>query len=126
MDKQKVRKYFDLSFTALANTPDDVFDFFYEDALPKLPKNRWRSYWVEGTACLIAHAIAMRNIGAGLGENGEPKLEKTSKTIGKMSVGYGAKVSDAGYADAGEYAMTIYGRRFYDVRKKVVTVGFIV
>lgn len=39
-NKARVREYFDLMFTALKNTTDEVFTFFYDDVVNKIkPRN---------------------------------------------------------------------------------------
>jgi hypothetical protein len=35
-NKARVREYFDLMFTALKNTTDEVFTFFYDDVVKKI------------------------------------------------------------------------------------------
>lgn len=119
-NKAKVREYFNLMFTELASTPNNVFDFFYDDVVKKIKPSIWHQHWVEGMAYRIAHSIAMRNKIKDAGENAPIALQATSKTVGKLSIGYGANVSDTSYTDAGEYALTMYGRRYWYLLKYVI------
>jgi hypothetical protein len=119
-NKARVREYFDLMFTALENTTDEVFTFFYDDVVKKIKPSIWQQHWVEGMAYRIAHAIAMRNNLTDAGENAPIALQATSKTVGKLSIGYGANVADSSYTDAGEYALTMYGRRYWFLVKNVI------
>ena len=41
-NKARVREYFDLMFTALANTTDEVFTFFYDDVVKKIKPSIWQ------------------------------------------------------------------------------------
>lgn len=119
-DRASVREYFDLVFTKLKDTEDAVFNFFYDDVIKKIKKSIWQQHWVEGMAYRIAHAIAMRNKLDDAGENAPIELQATSKTVGKLSIGYGANVSDSSYTDAGEYALTMYGRHYWFLVKNVI------
>lgn len=119
-DKAKVREYFDLMFTQLQTTPDNVFNFFYDDVIKKVKKSIWQQHWVEGMAYRIAHAIAMRNKLNSAGEDAPIAQQVTSKTVGKLSIGYGANTSDTTYTDAGEYALTMYGRHYWFLVKNVI------
>ena len=74
---------------------------------------------------LMAHIIYMRT-GA---KDGNPietiPMTATSKTVGKLSISY----SDQGatnYANAGEFALSIYGRHYVDLRSLVSPTGMIV
>ena len=119
-NKAKVREYFNLMFTELESTPNNVFDFFYDDVAKKIKPSIWHQHWVEGMAYRIAHSIAMRNKLTDAGENAPIALQATSKTVGKLSIGYGAGASESSYTDAGEYALTMYGRRYWDLVKNVI------
>ena len=54
------------------------------------------------------------------GKDAPIALQATSKTVGKLSIGYGAGASDSSYADAGEYALTMYGRHYWFLVKNVI------
>lgn len=125
-EKERVRRFFDFSFPELGSNLDDEFDFFYEQFSKQLPQKYWLQTWTEGMAYRIAHAIAMRNIAKkGNGTGAVPQVA-TSKSVGKLSIGYGSGVSDAKYADAGEFATTIYGRHFWDIMQLLKPTGMVV
>ena len=125
-DKQTVRRFFDFTFPELGTNIDDEFDFFYEQALKTLTKKYWRSLWVDGMAYWIAHSIAMRNKAKdGDGTGAVPKVA-TSKSIGKLAVGFGSVAGEEAYAGAGEYATTTYGRHFWYLLNMTSPTGMVV
>lgn len=126
-DKDKVRQFFDFSFPELGDNLDAEFDFFYDQFSKVLTKKNWRNSWTEGMAYRIAHAIAMRNIAKKSKDGtGAVPQNATSKTVGKLSIGYGANTGDDAYAGAGEYGLTIYGRHYWLLLNKSVPVGMVV
>ena len=75
----------------------------------------WAAQYKEGILSLTAHMMTMKY---GLNGNGTPintvQQETTSKAIGKLSKGMGSKNSGI-YVNAGDYALTVYGRRLLGI-----------
>ena len=79
----------------------------------------------EGVLNLIAHMLTLKY---GLDGDGLPitavQQEVTSKSIGKISKGMGSKNSDI-YAGAGDYASTVYGRRYWELLRLIKPTGIV-
>ena len=111
-------------YPQFADKPTNIIDMAYDFASNRVKSNIWTNLYDEGFMALMAHIIYMRTGGA----NGNPiesiPLTATSKSVGKLSIGY----SDQGatnYANAGEYALSIYGRHYFDLRALVSPTGMV-
>ena len=106
---------FRLAWPELLNAPDERVEFFYGLAQNSMSASVWAAQYDEGILNLVAHMIVMR---FGKEGNGSPitvvMQGKTSKTVGKLSVGMESKNSGI-YANAGDYANTPYGRRYWEL-----------
>ena len=125
MTKEEMIAKFKTWYPQFADKPTNIIDIAYDFASNRVKSNIWTNLYDEGFMALMAHIIYMRT-GA---KDGNPietiPLTATSKSVGKLSIGY----SDQGatnYANAGEYALSIYGRHYFDLRALVSPTGMIV
>lgn len=106
---------FRLYFPELSAATDDRVEFFFGLAQKSMDAKYWKGQYDEGILNLVAHMIVMRFGKTGKGEpvTAVPQTA-TSKTIGKLSKGMESKNSGI-YANAGDYALTPYGRRYWEL-----------
>lgn len=98
---------------------------FYELAKNRMSEKRWGRQYKEGVLYLTAHLLHMRWGADGVtAQSFDAKQEVTSKAIGKVSKGM-SSVNSNKYADAGDYATTVYGRAYWDLLK-CLAIPFIV
>lgn len=106
---------FRIAFPELSNATDERVEFFHKLALNAIAASRWGALYDEGLLNLVAHNLVTRY---GKDGNGSPVTAvtqgKTSKTVGKLSVGLESKSSGI-YANAGDFANTVYGRRYWEL-----------
>lgn len=106
---------FRIAFPELSAAPDERVLYFYKLAQNSMSARVWGNLYEEGILNLTAHMLVMRY---GKDGNGEPttgvQQEPTSKTVGKLSKGMASKNSGI-YTDAGDYANTVYGRRYWEL-----------
>lgn len=114
---------FRLAYPELSTAPDERVTFFYELAQNSMSASVWAAQYKEGILSLTAHMMTMKY---GLNGNGTPintvQQETTSKAIGKLSKGVGSKNSGV-YANAGDYALTVYGRRYWELLMLIKPTG---
>lgn len=122
MTKEEMIAKFKIWYPQFADKPDLIISMAYDFAAKRIKENVWTNLYEEGFLALMAHIVYMRT-GA---KDGNPidtiPLTTTSKTVGKLSVGY----TDQGatnYANAGEFALSIYGRLYWDLRSMVTPTG---
>lgn len=122
MTKEEMIERFKIWYPQFADKPDLIISMAYDFASNRIKENVWTNLYEEGFLALMAHIVYMRT-GA---KDGNPietiPLTATSKTVGKLSVGY----TDQGatnYANAGEFALSIYGRLYWDLRSMVTPTG---
>lgn len=118
---------FRIAFDELNSAPDKRILFFYSLAQNQMSQKYWANLYKEGVLNLTAHFLTMKY---GLdGNSTKPNLtvqqEVTSKTIGKLSKGMSSKNSST-YANAGDYALTTYGRRYWELSQLVRPTGMVV
>lgn len=125
MTKEEMVAKFKVWYPQFADKPADIIGMAYDLANNRVKANIWTNLYEEGFMALMAHIIYMRT-GA---KDGNPietiPMTATSKTVGKLSIGY----SDQGatnYANAGEFALSIYGRLYVDLRSLVSPMGMVV
>lgn len=125
MTKEEMIAKFKVWYPQFADKPVDIISMAYDLANNRVKANIWTNLYEEGFMALMAHIIYMRT-GA---KDGNPietiPMTATSKTVGKLSIGY----SDQGatnYANAGEFALSIYGRHYVDLRSLVSPMGMVV
>lgn len=106
---------FRIAWPELSAVTDDRVEFFYKLAQNSMSAPVWGSLYDEGILNLVAHMIVIRY---GKDGNGSPitnaPQEATSKTVGKLSKGMSSRNSGI-YTDAGDYALTPYGRRYWEL-----------
>ena len=117
MTKEEMIAEFKLWFPELASN-DAVIEIAYKLCLV-LPAGIWREHYEEGFLYRMAHIVHMRSKGANGGNITDIQLQATSKTVGKLSVGY-TDPSAADYSGAGEWGTTVYGRRYWYLLKYVI------
>lgn len=114
---------FRVAFPELSAAPDERVQFFYELAQSSMSASVWAGQYIEGILNLTAHLLTMKY---GLNGNGSPintvQQETTSKTVGKLSKGMSSKNGSI-YANAGDYAFTVYGRRYWELLALVRPTG---
>lgn len=114
---------FRIAFPELSSAPDGRVLYFYELAQNSMSAPVWARLYEEGVLNLTAHMLTMKY---GLDGNGTPivvvQQEVTSKSIGKIAKGMGSKNSDI-YAGAGDYASTVYGRRYWELLRMIRPTG---
>lgn len=122
MTKEEMIAKFKVWYPQFADKPADIISMAYDLANNRVKANIWTNLYEEGFMALMAHIIWSRTGG----KDGNPietiPLTATSKSVGKLSIGY----SDQGatnYANAGEYALSIYGRHYFDLRALVSPTG---
>ena len=122
MTKEEMIAKFKIWYPQFSDKPEEIISMAYDLANNRVKANIWTNLYEEGFMALMAHIIFMRTGGA----NGNPieniPLTATSKTVGKLSIGY----TDQGatrYADAGEFGLSIYGRLYFDLRALVSPTG---
>lgn len=117
---------FRIAFPEFDNAPDERVLFFYGQAKNSISAKWWRKLYDDGVLYLTAHLLYMRY---GADGNSKPitavKQETTSKTVGKLSKGMASLNSDK-YAGAGDYASTVYGRRYWELSLLVQPTGMVV
>jgi hypothetical protein len=108
---EKFRMY----FPELSEAPDDRVVFFSDIAKNSISAKYWGNLYDEGLLNLTAHLLTSR---FGKNGNGDPVTNApqgaTSKTVGKLSKGLESRNSGI-YANAGDYALTVYGRRYWEL-----------
>lgn len=126
MTNEEFLAKFRIMFPEFTNAPDDRVITFYEVAQNSMSAKHWNKLYNEGILNLVAHLLVMRY---GSDGNGSPitdvEQEVTSKTVGKLSKGMGSRNSDI-YAGAGDYAFTVYGRRFWFLLNQIKPTGMVV
>lgn len=114
---------FRIAFPELSTAPDERVLYFYELAQNSMSATVWARQYDEGILNLTAHLLTMKY---GTDGNGAPitvvAQETTSKTVGKLSKGMGSRNADI-YAGAGDYASTIYGRRYWELLRLIKPTG---
>lgn len=114
---------FRIAFPELSNAPDERVLYFYELAQNSMSATVWGKQYEEGILNLVAHMLVMKY---GKDGNGLPitdvQQEVTSKTVGKLSKGMSSRNSDI-YAGAGDYALTVYGRRYWELLSLIKPTG---
>ncbi len=106
---------FRLYFPELSAATDERVNFFYGLAQKSMDAKYWKAQYDEGILNLVAHMIVFRfgKTGNGAPVTAVPQTA-TSKTIGKLSKGLESKNSGK-FANAGDYALTPYGRRYWEL-----------
>jgi len=111
---------FRLAWPELSAATDERVMFFYGLAQNSMSASRWGKCYQEGILNLTAHLLVMRFGPTG---NGNPISnvpdQATSKTIGKLSKGVESKNS-GNFAGAGDYALTPYGRRYWELLQLIL------
>lgn len=125
MTKEEMIAEFKLWFPELANTDQATLDIAYKLTDNAVKPSAWRGLYEEGFLYRMAHIAKMRTGGKNGGAIDATQLAATSKTVGKLSIGY-SDLNGASYADAGEFALTTYGKHYFDVRKNVAPTGMVV
>lgn len=114
---------FRIAFPELSSAPDERVLYFYELAQNSMSAPVWAKQYEEGILNLVAHMLVMKY---GKDGNGLPitdvQQEVTSKTVGKLSKGMSSRNSDI-YAGAGDYALTVYGRRYWELLSLIKPTG---
>lgn len=122
MTKQEMIKRFKIWYPQFANKPDLIISMAYDFADKRIKEGVWTNLYEEGFLALMAHIVYMRTGGKDDNPIETIPLTATSKTVGKLSVGY----TDQGatnYANAGEFALSIYGRLYWDLRGMIKPTG---
>ena len=92
---------------------------FIELAKPMISKKRFGELYEQALALLAAHRMKMEGLGT---QSGAGTIQDTyglsSVTEGGTSVSFATNQSD--YSANAEYAMTIYGRQYLTIRKRVI------
>lgn len=116
---------FKVWYPQFVDKPADIISMAYDFASNRVKANIWTNLYEEGFMALMAHIIYMRT-GA---KDGNPietiPMTATSKTVGKLSIGYSDQGA-ANYANAGEFALSIYGRLYVDLRSLVSPMGMVI
>jgi len=125
MNEQEFLNKFRIAFPELKNAPDERVLYFYSLAKNSMSAKYWAKLYEEGVLNLVAHMLVMRY---GKDGNGEPVTEApqevTSKTIGKLSKGMASRNSDS-FVGAGDYAWTVYGRRYWELLQLIKPTGMV-
>lgn len=125
MTKEEMIAEFKLWFPELSEKDESVINLAYKLADNAIKKGVWRNLYEEGFLYRMAHIVQMRTGGANGGAIDTTPMVATSKTVGKLSIGY-SDTSAASYADAGEFAYTIYGKHYFDLRKNIKPTGRVI
>lgn len=118
MTKEEMIAEFKLWFPELADN-DGVINIAYKLTLSALSASVWGQHYEEGFLYRMAHIVKMRTSGKNGGNLTDIPLTATNKTVGKLSIGY-SDSSAADYAGAGEYGLTLYGRHYWSLVKRVI------
>lgn len=122
MSDDEVLAQFRILFPEFDESDDERVKLFISLARNRINKAAWGKQYNEALLYLTAHLLAMRY---GSNGNGSPvtstSQEVTSKSIGKISVGLSSSNSDA-YVGAGDYALTPYGRYYWELLQLVMPV----
>ena len=106
---------FRMAWSELSSATDERVEFFRNLALNSMSASRWGNLFDEGILNLTANSLVKRQDKDG---NGQPitavPQTATSKSIGKLSKGMESNNSGI-YANAGDYALTMYGRRYWEL-----------
>lgn len=125
MTKEEMIAKFKVWYPQFVDKPADIISMAYDFASNRVKANIWTNLYEEGFMALMAHIIYMRT-GA---KDGNPietiPMTATSKTVGKLSIGYSDQGA-ANYANAGEFALSIYGRLYVDLRSLVSPMGMVI
>lgn len=118
MTKDELIAEFKLWFPELS-THTGAIEIAYKLTNRALKASVWREHYEEGFLYRMAHIVKMRTGGKDGGNVADIQLQATSKTVGKLSIGY-TDPSAADYAGAGEYGLTVYGRHYWYLIKYVI------
>lgn len=122
MTKEEMIAKFKIWYPQFADKPELIISMAYDFADKRIKESVWTNLYEEGFMALMAHTIYMRTGG----KDGNPidtiPLTATSKSVGKLSIGY-TDQGAAKYIDAGEFALSIYGRLYWDLRSMVKPTG---
>lgn len=125
MTKEEMIDKFKVWYPQFADKPVDIISMAYDLANNRVKANIWTNLYEEGFMALMAHIIWSRTGG----KDGNPietiPMTATSKTVGKLSIGYSDQGA-ANYANAGEFALSIYGRLYVDLRSLVSPMGMVI
>lgn len=125
MTKEEMIAKFKVWYPQFADKPADIISMAYDLANNRVKANIWTNLYEEGFMALMAHIIWSRTGG----KDGNPietiPMTATSKAVGKLSIGYSDQGA-ANYANAGEFALSIYGRLYVDLRSLVSPTGMVV
>lgn len=125
MTKEEMIAKFKVWYPQFADKPSDIISMAYDLANNRVKSNIWTNLYDEGFMALMAHIIYMHTGG----KDGNPietiPMTATSKTVGKLSIGYSDQGA-ANYANAGEFALSIYGRLYVDLRSLVSPMGMVI
>lgn len=126
MTNEEFLSNFRIAFPELSEAPDERVLYFYKLAQNSMSATVWAKQYEEGILNLVAHMLTMKY---GTNGNGAPIVdvpqEVTSKTVGKLSKGMGSRNSDK-YAGSGDYALTVYGRRYWELLMLIKPTGMLV
>lgn len=104
-----------LRYPEFQQVSQDRIEMALSDAELQISSKYWRKLYEPGLHALAAHILTVRYGVGGAGDgNALPAKDKTSKTAGKLSVGYGS--NRAGFENEyGTYATTTYGQRYLEL-----------
>lgn len=126
MTNEEFLSKFRIAFPELSAAPDERVLYFYSLAQNSMSATVWAKLYEEGILNLVAHMLTMKY---GLNGNGLPitavQQELTSKTVAKLSKGMASRNSDI-YAGAGDYAFTVYGRRYWELLQLIKPTGIFI
>ena len=126
MTNEEFLSKFRIAFPELSAALDERVLYFYSLAQNSMSATVWSKLYEEGILNLVAHMLTMKY---GLNGNGLPitavQQEVTSKTVAKLSKGMASRNSDI-YAGAGDYAFTVYGRRYWELLQLIKPTGMFV
>jgi hypothetical protein len=103
---------FKIRFPEFDSVPDARVDLFIADALLKVGEVPWGDLYEKGVFTLAAHYLQLslnRQLGDTTG--GGSVNQVTSRSIGDVSVSFGASSSDSGTEDY--YRSTQYGQEYW-------------
>lgn len=102
-----------------ASVSDDDMKVFIALAKPLISEKRFGKLYQQALAYLAAHRMKMEGLGK---DSGTGTIQDTyglsSVSEGGTSVSFSTNQSD--YSANAEYALTIYGRQFLTLRKRVI------
>jgi len=88
---------------------------------PSINAQRWGQFYTLGIELLVAHNMALDALAARQGAGGVPGIGNTgivaSKSVGSASISYDTSLGID--PRAGDYNLTIYGRRLYRIIRMV-------